>query len=186
MTEALGHQAISKVSRRLLPFIALLYFVNYVDRINLGFAALTMNKDLGLSAYVYGLGAGIFFFGYFIFEVPSNLILERVGARLWIARIMLTWGLISTGMAFVTGETSFIIMRFLLGVAEAGFFPGMILYLTYWYPAAYRARVIAGFMVAIPVSIVIGAPLSTTILGLDGLLGLKVGNGSSSSKASPQ
>ena len=92
MTEALGHQAISKVSRRLLPFIALLYFVNYVDRINLGFAALTMNKDLGLSAYVYGLGAGIFFFGYFIFEVPSNLILERVGARLWIARIMLTWG----------------------------------------------------------------------------------------------
>jgi len=132
MTEALGHQAISKVSRRLLPFIALLYFVNYVDRINLGFAALTMNKDLGLSAYVYGLGAGIFFFGYFIFEVPSNLILERVGARLWIARIMLTWGLISTGMAFVTGDTSFIIMRFLLGVAEAGFFPGMILYLTYW------------------------------------------------------
>ena len=173
MTEALGHQVISKVSRRLLPFIALLYFVNYVDRINLGFAALTMNKDLGLSAYVYGLGAGIFFFGYFIFEVPSNLILERVGARLWIARIMLTWGLISTGMAFVTGDTSFIIMRFLLGVAEAGFFPGMILYLTYWYPAPYRARVIAGFMVAIPVSIVIGAPLSTTILGLDGLLGLK-------------
>jgi len=173
MTEALGHQAILKVSRRLLPFIVLLYFVNFVDRINLSFAALTMNKDLGLSAYVYGLGAGIFFFGYFIFEVPSNLILERVGARLWIARIMLTWGLISAGMAFVTGETSFIVMRFLLGLAEAGFFPGMILYLTYWYPAQYRARVIAGFMVAIPVSIAIGAPLSTSILGLDGLLGLK-------------
>jgi MFS family permease len=119
------------------------------------------------------LGAGIFFFGYFIFEVPSNLILERIGARLWIARIMLTWGLISAGMAFITGETSFIVMRFLLGVAEAGFFPGMILYLTYWYPAPYRARVIAGFMLAIPVSIAIGAPLSTTILGLDGLLGLK-------------
>jgi len=153
--------------------MALLYFVNFLDRINLGFAALTMNKDLGLSAYVYGLGAGIFFFGYFIFEVPSNLILERIGARLWIARIMLTWGLISAGMAFVTGETSFIVMRFLLGVAEAGFFPGMILYLTYWYPAPYRARVIAGFMLAIPVSIAIGAPLSTTILGLDGLLGLK-------------
>ncbi len=173
MTEAFGRQAIAKVSRRLLPFMALLYFVNFLDRINLGFAALTMNKDLGLSAYVYGLGAGIFFFGYFIFEVPSNLILERIGARLWIARIMLTWGLISAGMAFVTGETSFIVMRFLLGVAEAGFFPGMILYLTYWYPAPYRARVIAGFMLAIPVSIAIGAPLSTTILGLDGLLGLK-------------
>jgi MFS transporter, ACS family, tartrate transporter len=105
MTEAIGRQAIAKVSRRLLPFIALLYFVNFLDRINLGFAALTMNKDLGLSAYVYGLGAGIFFFGYFMFEVPSNLILERIGARLWIARIMLTWGLISAGMAFVTGET---------------------------------------------------------------------------------
>ena len=173
MTEAFGRQAIAKVSRRLLPFMALLYFVNFLDRINLGFAALTMNKDLGLSAYAYGLGAGIFFFGYFIFEVPSNLILERIGARLWIARIMLTWGLISAGMAFITGETSFIVMRFLLGVAEAGFFPGMILYLTYWYPAPYRARVIAGFMLAIPVSIAIGAPLSTTILGLDGLLGLK-------------
>ena len=173
MTEVLGRQAIAKVSRRLLPFIALLYFVNFLDRINLGFAALTMNKDLGLSAYVYGLGAGIFFFGYFIFEVPSNLILERIGARLWIARIMLTWGLISAGMAFVTGETTFLVMRFLLGVAEAGFFPGMILYLTYWYPASYRARVIAGFMLAIPVSIAVGAPISTSILALDGLLGLK-------------
>ena len=173
MNEVLGRAAIAKVSRRLLPFMALLYFVNFLDRINLGFAALTMNKDLGLSAYVYGLGAGIFFFGYFIFEVPSNLILERIGARLWIARIMLTWGLISVGMAFVTGETSFIVMRFLLGAAEAGFFPGMILYLTYWYPAPYRSRVIAGFMLAIPVSIAIGAPLSTSILGLDGLLGLK-------------
>ena len=173
MTEALGRTVIAKISRRLLPFIALLYFVNFLDRINLGFAALTMNKDLGLSAYMYGLGAGVFFFGYFIFEVPSNLILERIGARLWIARIMLTWGLISAGMAFVTGETSFIVMRFLLGVAEAGFFPGMILYLTYWYPAPYRARVIAGFMLAIPVSIAIGAPISTSILALDGLLGFK-------------
>src|ERR1700682_5989603 len=186
MTEAIGRQAIAKVSRRFLPFMDLLYFVNFLDRINLGFAALTMNKDLGLSAYVYGLGAGIFFFGYFIFEVPSNLILERVGARLWIARIMLTWGLISGGMAFVTGETSFIVMRVLLGVAEAGFFPGMILYLTYWYPAPYRARVIAGFMLAIPVSIAIGAPLSTTILGLDGCLGLRVGSGCSLSKELPQ
>src|ERR1700732_2615527 len=143
MTEAIGRQAIAKVSRRLLPFMALLYFVNFLDRINLGFAALTMNKDLGLSAYVYGLGAGIFFFGYFIFEVPSNLILERVGARLWIARIMLTWGFISAGMAFVTGETSFIVVRFLLGVAEAGFFPGMILYLIYWYPATPPAHATA-------------------------------------------
>src|ERR1700731_768053 len=173
MTEAFGRQAIAKVSRRLLPFMALLYFVNFLDRINLGFAALTMNKDLGLSAYVYGLGAGIFFFGYFIFEVPSNLILERIGARLWIARIMLTWGLISAGMAFVSGETSFIVMRFLLGVAEAGFFPGMILYLTYWYPAEYRARFLAAFAIAVPVSSVIGAPISGLLLGLDGAMGVK-------------
>src|SRR6202043_689161 len=129
MTEALGHKAIAKVSRRLLPFMALLYFVNFLDRINLGFAALTMNKDLGLSAYVYGLGAGIFFFGYFIFEVPSNLILERIGARLWIARIMLTWGIAAIAMSTVRGPGSFFALRFILGAAEAGFFPGVILYL---------------------------------------------------------
>ena len=120
-----------------------------------------------------GWGQGSFSSVIFIFDVPSNLILERIGARLWIARIMLTWGLISAGMAFVTGETSFIVMRFLLGVAEAGFLPGMILYLTYWYPAPYRARVIAGFMLAIRVSIAIGAPISTSILTLDGLLGFR-------------
>src|SRR5947199_10142271 len=135
MNEVLGHAAIAKGSRRLLPFMALLYFVNFLDRINLGFAALTMNKDLGLSAYLYGWGAGIFFFGYFIFEVPSNVILEKTGARIWIARIMLTWGIISAASALAVGPASFLTIRFLLGSAEAGFFPGMILYFTYWFTA---------------------------------------------------
>jgi len=130
----LEQRTIKKVSWRLLPLIIVIYFVAYIDRTNVGFAALTMNKDLGLSAYVFGWGAGIFFLGYFLFEVPSNVILEKVGARVWIARIMITWGIVSGAMAFVQGPVSFIVIRFLLGVAEAGFFPGMILYFTYWFP----------------------------------------------------
>jgi ACS family tartrate transporter-like MFS transporter len=132
-----------------------------------------MNKDLGLSAYVYGWGAGIFFLGYCLFEVPSNLMLAKVGARRWIARILFTWGTLSTCMAFVQGPDSFLVMRFLLGAAEAGFFPGVVLYLTYWFPARYRARIISAFMLSIPVSIAIGAPLSTWILQMDGIQGLK-------------
>lgn len=163
---------IRKVAKRLLPFIFLLYVVCLIDRVNLSFAALTMNRDLGLSPYVYGLGASIFFIGYFVFEVPSNLLLDRVGARLWITRIMISWGLASAAMALVRGELSFLTLRFLLGFFEAGFFPGMILYLTFWFPAAYRARVIAAFMLAIPVTGVIGGPLATSMLELNGLLGL--------------
>jgi ACS family tartrate transporter-like MFS transporter len=163
---------IRKVAKRLLPFIFLLYVICLIDRINLSFAALTMNRDLGLNAYIYGLGASIFFIGYFIFEVPSNLLLDRVGARLWITRIMISWGLASAAMALVSGEISFLVVRFLLGFFEAGFFPGMILYLTFWFPAAYRARVIAAFMLAIPVTGVIGGPLATSMLELNGRLGL--------------
>ena len=129
-------QVLAKIRRRLIPFMFLLYIVSYLDRVNVGFAALQMNQDLGLSASVFGLGSGIFFIGYFLFEVPSNLIMERVGARLWIARIMISWGLVSAGMMFMKGAASFYTLRFLLGLAEAGFFPGMILYLTYWFPAA--------------------------------------------------
>lgn len=163
---------IRKVAKRLLPFIFFLYIVCLIDRVNLSFAALTMNRDLGLNAYVYGLGASIFFIGYFVFEVPSNLLLDKVGARLWITRIMVSWGLASAAMALVQGEISFLIVRFLLGFCEAGFFPGMILYLTFWFPAAYRARVIAAFMLAIPVTGVIGGPMATSLLELNGWLGL--------------
>jgi len=163
---------IRKVAKRLLPFIFMLYVICLIDRVNLSFAALTMNRDLGLTPYIYGLGASIFFIGYFIFEVPSNLMLDRFGARVWITRIMISWGLASAGMAFVGGETSFLVMRFLLGLFEAGFFPGMILYLTYWFPSAYRARVIAAFMLAIPVTGVIGGPLATSLLELNGAFGL--------------
>jgi ACS family tartrate transporter-like MFS transporter len=129
--QTIERRTIAKVSWRLLPLVALAYCIAYIDRSNISFAALTMNKDLGFSAYIYGWGAGIFFFSYFLFEIPSNLILEKVGARIWIARIMITWGIISGLTAFVTGTTSFLIVRFLLGAAEAGFFPGMILYFTY-------------------------------------------------------
>lgn len=163
-----------KVGRRLIPFVILLYLVAFLDRVNIGFAALTMNADLGLSPYVYGWGAGIFFFGYVLFEVPSNIILEKIGARLWICRIMLTWGLISAAMAFVQGIWGFYILRFLLGVAEAGFLPGMILYLTYWFPAARRARFVALFMAAVPLASAVGAPISSVILdAADGWLGFK-------------
>lgn len=155
---------VAKAARRLLPFLGLLYVVSFLDRVNVGYAALTMNADLGLSASAFGAGAGIFFLGYFLFEIPSNLILQRVGARTWIARILVTWGIVSAGMAAVQGPTSFYLARFLLGIAEAGFFPGIILYLTYWFPADTRARIIGWFMLAIPVSNVIGAPLSTALL----------------------
>ncbi|MDH7795343.1 MULTISPECIES: MFS transporter [unclassified Beijerinckia] len=160
------------VSRRLIPFLILAYFLAYLDRVNLGFAALTMNDELKFSPLVFSWGAGIFFIGYFLFEVPSNVILHKVGARRWIARIMVTWGIISALMALVGGPVSFYVLRFLLGVAEAGFFPGIILYLTYWYPAAYRARILAAFTIAVPLSTVIGAPISGYLLGLDGIGGL--------------
>ena len=168
----LESRTMSKVAWRLVPFLILCYFIAFLDRVNLSFAALTMNKDLGISATVYGQAAGIFFLSYFLFEVPSNLALERFGARKWIARIMLSWGIISGGMAFVTGETSFLVVRFLLGAAEAGFFPGIIFYMMLWFPSAYRARIAGLFMAAIPLSSVLGAPLSSYLLGFDGLWGL--------------
>ena len=178
---AIEIRTIAKVSRRLVPFLIICYFVAYLDRVNVGFAALTMNQDLGLSQTAFGFGAGIFFIAYFIFEVPSNLLLERFGARKWIARIMLSWGILSGAMAFIpaiaraTGlgsEYSFYLLRVLLGVAEAGFFPGIIFYLTLWFPAEYRARIVGYFMAAIPLSTVIGAPISGALLYLHGGLGL--------------
>jgi len=158
----------AKATWRLIPFMVLLYVVAYLDRVNVGSAALTMNKDLGLSPEIFGMGAGIFFWGYFLFEVPSNIILEKVGARLWICRIMLTWGVVSMANAFATGPVSFYAVRFLLGLAEAGFFPGMVLYLTYWFPSVHRARLIALFLAAVPLANVVGAPLSGFILQMDG------------------
>ena len=169
----LERSTIRAISWRLIPFLVLAYFFSYLDRVNLGFAALTMNRELNITPLIYSWGAGIFFIGYFIFEVPSNLALEKFGASRWIARIMVTWGMISALMALTAGEWSFYILRFLLGVAEAGFFPGIILYLTYWYPAKYRARFLALFAIAVPVSTVIGAPVSGLLLGLDGAMGLK-------------
>jgi len=164
---------IRTISWRLIPFLVLAYFFSYLDRVNLGFAALTMNADLKFSPLVFAWGAGIFFIGYVLFEVPSNLALEKFGASRWIARIMVTWGIVSMLMVTVSGEVSFYVLRFLLGVAEAGFFPGIILYLTYWYPAEYRARFLAAFGIAVPISTVIGAPISGLLLGLDGVAGLK-------------
>lgn len=169
-----GHlaAAIRKATWRLIPFLCLAYTINFLDRVNVGFAALHMNEDLGFSPSVYGFGAGIFFLGYIAFEVPSNLALHRFGARLWIARIMVSWGLVACAMAFVWNETSFYVMRFLLGVAEAGFFPGIILYLTYWFPAAERARIVAVFMASVPIATVFGGPVSGALLGMHGFLGL--------------
>ncbi len=163
---------LSKVTWRLIPFLLLLYIVAWLDRVNVGFAALQMNRDLGFSAAVYGFGAGVFFAGYALFEIPSNLVLARVGARRWIARIMITWGLISVAMMLVRGPASFYTLRFLLGVAEAGFFPGIIYFLSNWFPAAQRARAVSWFMVAIPLSIVIGGPLAGLLLEMNGLAGL--------------
>lgn len=157
-------RAYSKVTWRLIPFLFLCYVVAYLDRVNVGFAKLQMLADLKFSETIYGLGAGIFFLGYFLFEVPSNVILHRVGARVWIARIMITWGVISGAMMFVTTPTMFYVLRFLLGLAEAGFFPGIILYLTYWYPAHRRGRMTAAFMTAVPLAGVVGGPLSGWIM----------------------
>ena len=168
---------VKKVSIRLIPFMFLLYIVAYLDRVNVSYAALQMNDALGFSAEIYSIGAGIFFIGYFLFEVPSNLIMHRVGARVWMARILITWGVISASMMFVSGKTSFYALRFLLGVAEAGFFPGMILYLTYWFPARTRGRAVARFMTALAISGAIGGPISGVILdrmnGISGLAGWK-------------
>ena len=161
-----------KITLRLIPFMFLMYIVAYLDRVNVSFAALQMNEALGFSAAVYSFGAGIFFIAYFLFEVPSNLIMHRVGARIWMARIMITWGIISSAMRFVKGPASFYTLRFLLGVAEAGFFPGMILYLTYWFPRDARGRAVARFMTATAVAGVIGSPISGLLLQLDGVGGL--------------
>ena len=169
----LHQQVIRKAARRLIPVMCLLYFINYLDRTNVGFAALTMNKDIGLTTTMYGLGAGLFFIGYFVFEVPSNLALHRFGARLWITRIVVSWGLVAAAMSFVQGPHSFYGLRVLLGIAEAGFFPGMILYPTYWFPRRDRARMTSLFYMALPLSTVLGAPLSTLLMRHgDGILGL--------------
>ena len=174
VAESCEAAAYNKVGWRLIPFLLLCYIVSYLDRVNVGFAKLNMLQDLSLSETVYGLGAGIFFIGHFLFEVPSNVILHRVGARIWIARIMVSWGVISAAMMFVTSATSFYVVRFLLGAAEAGFFPGIILYLTYWYPAERRGRMTALFMTAVALSGVIGGPLSGWIThSLGGVSGLK-------------
>ncbi|WP_428486825.1 MFS transporter [Rhodopila sp.] len=162
-----------KVVKHLIPLAIICYFVNYLDRVNLSFAALEMNKDLGFSATVYGFGAGVFFIAYFLLETPSNLLLVKLGARRWIARIMFTWGLLSGCMALVQGETSFYVVRFLLGAAEAGFFPGMLFYLSLFFPAAYRGRMVSTFMVATAFSAVFGAPVSSLILAMNGFAGLK-------------
>ncbi len=172
MPDTVEKSTASKVYWRLLPLAILTYFLCYLDRINVGFAALTMNKDLGLDAATYGMAAGAFFWGYFLFEVPSNLILEKVGARIWIARIMISWGLLSGATAFVVGPWSFLTMRFLLGLAEAGLFPGMILFFTYWFPEWHRGRIMAGFTVALPLAVAAGAPMSTALLELNGVWGI--------------
>jgi ACS family tartrate transporter-like MFS transporter len=171
MSAELETRVLGKITLRIVPFVMLLYFIAFIDRVNIGFAALTMNKELGFSPTVFGFGAGIFFLGYFLFEVPSNLVLDKVGARIWIARVMITWGLISGAMAFVQGPNSFYTLRFLLGAAEAGFFPGIILYLSYWFPARQRAAVTAIFMAAAPLSTVLGSPVSGALLEMHGMFG---------------
>jgi ACS family tartrate transporter-like MFS transporter len=173
MERTLEQSTMRKVYLRLLPFAVLSYVLAYIDRINVSFAGLTMRGDLGMSAGTFGFAVGMFYWGYFIFEVPSNVILEKVGARIWIARIMITWGILAGLTAVVTGSTSFAIVRFLLGVAEAGFFPGIILYFTYWFPSHHHARIVSGFLVGLPVAVAVGAPISTGLLGLDGLFGLR-------------
>jgi len=172
MVRTVEQSTMRKVYLRMLPFAILSYFLCYLDRINVGFAALTMNKDLGLTASMFGVAAGAFFWGYVLLEVPSNIILEKVGARLWIARIMISWGILSGATAFCTGPYSFMAMRFLLGLAEAGFFPGIVLFFTYWFPDRHRARIVSGFMLALPLAVAFGAPVSTAILELNGWLGL--------------
>jgi len=165
-------ELLKKITLRLIPFMFILYIVAYLDRVNVSYAALQMNAALGFSAEVYALGAGIFFIGYFLFEVPSNLILHRVGARIWMARILVTWGILSAAMMFAQGALSFYVLRFLLGVAEAGFFPGMILYLTYWFPSHARGRAVARFMTATAIAGVVGSPISGLLLQMKGVGGL--------------
>src|ERR1700757_4974879 len=172
MNAPIEQRTMRKVYLRILPFVFACYFLCYLDRINVSFAALPMNKDIGLDPAIYGMAAGAFFWGYFLFEVPSNLILEKVGARIWIARIMISWGLLSGATAFCVGPWSFVTMRFLLGLAEAGLFPGMILFFTYWFPDWHRAKIVSGFMVALPAAVAAGSPVSTALLGLNGFLGL--------------
>jgi ACS family tartrate transporter-like MFS transporter len=173
MDRTLERSTMRKVYLRLLPFAVLSYVLAYIDRINVSFAGLTMRGDLEMSAGTFGFAVGLFYWGYFIFEVPSNVILEKIGARIWIARIMITWGILAGLTAMVTGPTSFGIVRFLLGVAEAGFFPGIILYFTYWFPSHHHARIVSGFLVGLPVAVAVGAPVSTGLMGLDGLFGLR-------------
>jgi ACS family tartrate transporter-like MFS transporter len=164
-------ETMRKVTFRIIPFLMVCYFIAFVDRVNAGFAALQMNQDIGLSSAAFGLGGGLFYITYVLCEVPSNLAMEKVGARLWIARIMITWGIVAACMALVVGPNSFYLVRMLLGAAEAGFFPGVILYLTYWFPAEYRGRIVAIFMVAIPISSFLGSPISASLLQLEGYLG---------------
>ena len=173
MDDAIEKSAMRKIYVRLLPFAILSYFLAYIDRINVSFAALTMRGDLNISATDYGFMLGTFYWGYFLFEVPSNIIMEKVGARLWIARIMITWGILAGVTAFVTGSTSFGVVRFLLGVAEAGFFPGIVLYFTYWFPSYHHARIVSGFLIGLPIAVAAGAPISTALLELNGLFGLR-------------
>jgi ACS family tartrate transporter-like MFS transporter len=168
-----GPATMRQVTVRIVPFLLGCYFISFLDRVNVSFAALQMNKDLGLTPAVYGFGAGLFFLTYCVFEIPSNLLLYRFGASRWIARIMLTWGLCAAGMAFITGPTSFYAMRLLLGAAEAGFFPGVLFFLTLWFPSAYRGRVMGFFMAGVAISGLIGAPLSGLLLSLDGFAGLR-------------
>jgi MFS family permease len=171
--EPLERETIPRVARRLLPLLMLGYFCAYLDRVNVGFAGLTMNKALGFSAAVFGFGSGVFFIGYFLAEVPSNLILAKVGARRWIARILITWGIISGLTAFVWGAWSFYGIRFLLGLAEAGFYPGIILYMTWWFPSYYRSRMVGVFQSASVISLIVGPIVSAQLLQLDGFLGLQ-------------
>jgi ACS family tartrate transporter-like MFS transporter len=173
MVRTLEQSTMRKVYLRLLPFAVLSYILAYIDRINVSFAGLTMRGDLEMSAGTFGFAVGMFYWAYFIFEVPSNVIMQKVGARVWIARIMISWGILAGLTAMVTGSTSFAIVRFLLGVAEAGFFPGIILYFTYWFPRHHHARIVSGFLIGLPVAVAIGAPISTALLSLDGLFGLR-------------
>lgn len=169
----LEKQTVRRVVWRILPFLIVCYLIAIIDRGNIGMASLQMNEDLGLSKAVFGLASSLFFVGYFLFEVPSNLAMQKIGAKIWISRIMISWGIVSVCTAFVQSSEMLYVLRFLLGAAEAGFFPGVILYLTYWIPAKYRARVIATFMVAIPAANFIGSPISGAILSLDGWYGMR-------------
>src|SRR6202045_2641761 len=171
-TDSVLHSAVRKAALRFVPLLTIAYLFNYLDRTSLGFAALTMNQQLGLTAGQFGLAAGIFFVGYSLFEIPSNLMLYRFGARRWLARIMISWGLVSAAMVFVTGPNSFYALRFLLGIAEAGFFPGVTFFLAAWFPTQFRTRMLAWFLVGIPLSSLIGGPICGLLLQLDGIWGI--------------